>query len=245
MRRPNRSSGAVCTGDGTARPVAPQMMMASASRTMPNPIVPISIRSKSLFSSGRSTRSMTRPISAVTTIATTIGDRERQLGRQVEGGGDVGADHHHVAVREVDQAHRAVDEGEAQRDQGVDGAEAEPADDRLEEDLHGYSCAVRSARGRPVQVDRLGQRPRACRLDRADRGGEDADTGVVVGEVAEQALVLAWPGWRRRAPCRWRRCWSSARSAGSGCRRRPWPRAVRRPRRRPPCTRRRTSSTRR
>ena len=38
------SSGADLTGDGTARPVAPQMRMATASRTMPKPIVPISIR---------------------------------------------------------------------------------------------------------------------------------------------------------------------------------------------------------
>ena len=129
-------SGAAGTGEGTARPVAPQIRMTSASSTMPKPIVPISIRSKSLFSSGRSTRSMTRPIVAGHRDRDHHGDRERQPGGQVEGGREVRADRHDVAVREVDQPHGAVDEREAQGDQGVDGAEAEPADDRLEEDLH-------------------------------------------------------------------------------------------------------------
>ena len=138
-----RRRRAARSGPATARPgrSAPQMRMASASSTMPKPIVPISIRSKSLFSSGRSTRSMTRPISAGDHDRDHHGQRERQLGRQVEGRREVGADHHDVAVREVDQAHRAVDEGEPQRDQRVDGAEAEPADERLEEDLHALlSC---------------------------------------------------------------------------------------------------------
>jgi hypothetical protein len=67
---PNTSSGSVSTGVGTACPVAPQMIVASASSTMPKPIVPISMRSKSLFSNGRSTRSMTSPIIPVTTMAT-------------------------------------------------------------------------------------------------------------------------------------------------------------------------------
>jgi hypothetical protein len=39
---------------------------------MPNPIVPMSIRSKSLFSSGRSTRSMKMPMSPVTASAMAI-----------------------------------------------------------------------------------------------------------------------------------------------------------------------------
>ena len=39
---------------------------------MPKPIVPISIRSKSLFSSGRSTRSMITPMTPVTTMATSM-----------------------------------------------------------------------------------------------------------------------------------------------------------------------------
>ena len=43
--------------------------MAAASSTVPAPMVPISIRSKSLFSSGRSTRSMTSPTTPVTAIA--------------------------------------------------------------------------------------------------------------------------------------------------------------------------------
>jgi hypothetical protein len=72
IRRPNRSSGADGTGEGTARPVAPQTAMTSASSTMPKPMVPISIRSKSRFSSGRSTRSITSPIAPVRAMATTM-----------------------------------------------------------------------------------------------------------------------------------------------------------------------------
>jgi hypothetical protein len=48
------------------------MIVARASSTMPKPIVPISMRSKSLFSNGRSTRSMTSPMSPVTAMATGI-----------------------------------------------------------------------------------------------------------------------------------------------------------------------------
>ena len=69
---PKNRSGAALTGDATARPVAPQISTATAWRTMPNPIVPISISVKSLFSSGRSTRSMNRPITPVTAMASTI-----------------------------------------------------------------------------------------------------------------------------------------------------------------------------
>ena len=57
------------TGVRTARPVAPQIRVATASRTMPKPIVPMSIRSRSRCSSGRSTRSITRPMAAVRAIA--------------------------------------------------------------------------------------------------------------------------------------------------------------------------------
>lgn len=46
---------------------------------MPKPMVPISIRSKSLFSSGRSTRSMTRPMAPVTTIATIMATAKGSL----------------------------------------------------------------------------------------------------------------------------------------------------------------------
>ncbi len=69
MRTPPRISGAVRTGDGSPAPDDDQITMATASSTVPAPIVPISIRSKSLFSSGRSTRSMTSPTAPVTTIA--------------------------------------------------------------------------------------------------------------------------------------------------------------------------------
>ena len=63
------SSGAVRTGEGTPRPDEDQMRIATASSTVPAPMVPMSIRSKSLFSSGRSTRSITSPTAPVTTMA--------------------------------------------------------------------------------------------------------------------------------------------------------------------------------
>ncbi len=69
MLTPPMTSGAVWTGELTPRPDDDQMRMAAASSTVPAPIVPMSIRSKSLFSSGRSTRSMTSPTAPVTTIA--------------------------------------------------------------------------------------------------------------------------------------------------------------------------------
>ena len=69
MRTPPTSSGAVCTGEFTPRPAEDQIRMATASSTVPAPMVPMSIRSKSLFSSGRSTRSMTRPMAPVTAMA--------------------------------------------------------------------------------------------------------------------------------------------------------------------------------
>ena len=72
IRIPKTSSGAVSTGEGTAWPVAPQMIVASDSSTTPKPIVPISMRSKSLFSKGRSTRSITSPMRPVTAMATGI-----------------------------------------------------------------------------------------------------------------------------------------------------------------------------
>ena len=191
MRMPKTSSGAVSTGDGTACPVAPQMIVASASSTMPKPIVPISIRSKSLFSNGRSTRSMTSPMSPVTAMATGIADEERQVRRHVEGGRRVGADHDHLAVGEVDQAHGAVDDREPHRDQRVDGAEPSPPTSVWKK-----TCmSPRPGRSRggmacPVRDGSAAVRRRACRGDDADRGGVDADAGLVEGEVAEQPVVL-------------------------------------------------------
>src|SRR5207344_2808113 len=53
-----------------------------------------------------------------------------------EGRRQIGPDHDHGPVGEVDKSHRPVDEREAHRHEGVDRTEAEPSDERLDGDLH-------------------------------------------------------------------------------------------------------------
>jgi hypothetical protein len=62
---------------------------------------------------------------------------------QVERGDDVGTDHENVAVGEVHQPHGPVHDRESERDQRVDGTEAEPTDQGLNEHLHVDSSSVR------------------------------------------------------------------------------------------------------
>ena len=75
---------------------------------------------------------------------------------------DVGADHEHLAVREVDHEQHAVDHGVADRDQTVDGAEREAEDQLLgqdRQDVHGL-------RSRPDRRGGCGRRraaPPRCR----------------------------------------------------------------------------------
>jgi hypothetical protein len=47
-----------------------------------------------------------------------------------------GREHRHLALREVDDVRRPVDEHDRQREARVDGPEGEPADDLLRELLH-------------------------------------------------------------------------------------------------------------
>ena len=47
------------------------------------------------------------------------------------------ADHHHLAVREVDELDDPVDHRVAERDDRVDAAERQAVDDLLQEDVHG------------------------------------------------------------------------------------------------------------
>ena len=55
--------------------------------------------------------------------------------------GDHGADHDHLAVREVDQAHDAVNHRVAERDQHVDAAEHQAVDDLLDENIHRFGVS--------------------------------------------------------------------------------------------------------
>jgi len=62
------------------------------------------------------------------------------IGQQLDHGeGGEGADHHHFAVGEIDEAHDAVHHGVAQGDQGVDAAQHQAVDDLLQENVHGIS----------------------------------------------------------------------------------------------------------
>ena len=67
--------------------------------------------------------------------------RERHDHRE----GDHAADHHHLAVGEVDELHDAVDHRVAERDDGVHAAEREAVHDLLEEGVHGR-CFLRGDR---------------------------------------------------------------------------------------------------
>jgi hypothetical protein len=62
----------------------------------------------------------------------TMADHSGRSNRQ-HGEGAERADHQDVAVGEVDQAHDAVDHGEADRDQGVERAEHQPVEQLLED----------------------------------------------------------------------------------------------------------------
>ena len=62
----------------------------------------------------------------------------------------VAADHDQLAVGEVDQAHDPEDQGDAEREQGVEAAEAERVDDVLDDAaLHALDPEVRRRRSRP------------------------------------------------------------------------------------------------
>jgi len=50
--------------------------------------------------------------------------------------GEVGAEQGHLALGEVDRAGRPVDHDECQRQNGVDGAVADPVEQPVKEDLH-------------------------------------------------------------------------------------------------------------
>ena len=67
------------------------------------------------------------------------GERRQTGGdeRVDHGEGHHGADHHHFAVREVDELDDAVDHGVAERHHGVDASRGKAVDDLLEKRIHG------------------------------------------------------------------------------------------------------------
>ena len=87
------------------------------------------------------------------------GDRQRHAGGQAEDA-DVGGHHHHVAVREVDEAQDAEDERQADGHERVEAARAERVDDLLQEVLAHARPLMRGSPGRRSRRAGRGAGPR-------------------------------------------------------------------------------------
>ena len=75
--------------------------------------------------------------------------------RQIQPEHGVHADHHELAVGEVDDLHQPEDEAQARRDERVDEAHQEPADDGLDDDLGGQGILPGSGLGRHGAASRF------------------------------------------------------------------------------------------
>src|SRR6266568_2568309 len=80
--------------------------------------------------------------------------------------GEVHPHHEQLAVREVDDAHDAEDEGEADADEGVDATHQHPAHDGLKEDLQG--CLPPNDKRAPAGLPRAPSRTTDRRVDLED-----------------------------------------------------------------------------
>ena len=114
-----------------------QIQAASPFRITSSAIVAITTVSTLACSSGRMT-TRCRPTPKTKAISERceegLPEREAVMGDQRPG--DVGGEHRHLALREVDHLGRLVDEDERQRERAEDRAVGEPGDQRLEELLH-------------------------------------------------------------------------------------------------------------
>ena len=109
--------------------------------------------------------------------------------------GGVGADHHQLAMRHVDDAHQAVGDGQPQRHQQQDRAQADAAEHRAQFVAPGqgrFDLAQRRLQGDlDVGIVLLGERP--------------SNTVLVLGLAllaSRRPLPGAWPC--RCCPARWR-----------------------------------------
>ena len=92
--------------------------------------------------SGRTTsRSITTPSAATATVASAPATDERQPEHGQQHGRHHAAEHHEGALREVHDPARVVDDAEADADQAVDAADAEPVDQDLAEIGQRQACS--------------------------------------------------------------------------------------------------------
>ena len=77
------------------------------------------------------------------------GDDQGQVIERDQRGGHVAAEHHQLALGEVDHAGGLVDQDEAEGDQRVGGPVHEAVDEEVEEERHRASSRPLPARGRP------------------------------------------------------------------------------------------------
>jgi hypothetical protein len=104
------------------------------------------------------------------------GEQERKRVGEAQVGVEVKrhhrAQHQHLALREIDDLGRSVDDDESQSDESVQAAERQSADDDLSEQFHGP--AFGSVRARP-----LGHHCRKKRADRHRQNGPIPATNVI------------------------------------------------------------------
>ena len=136
-RRPPICQVSFGNGLGNARISADQIRPASPLKISTSPIVMITTVRTDAFATGAITTRWTPTPSAK---AKTSVDGERGPVRPAvvlhQRPGDVGREHRHLALREVDHAGGAVDQHERERERAVDRPVPEPADDLLEEVGH-------------------------------------------------------------------------------------------------------------
>ena len=98
---------------------------------------------RSALRTGRkATRSAISAIAIPASRAPPTAARKGQIGEDEEG---VGGEHDELAVGEVHHAHHRVDEGDPERDQGVEAAEGEGVDQVLTQRGHGERLIFPSA----------------------------------------------------------------------------------------------------
>ena len=116
--------------------------------------------------------------------------------------GDHRADHHHFAVREVDELDDPVHHRVAQRDDGVDAAQRQPVDHLLQEDVQTVPPPSRLPRTRAIVEGRAPVRAIPPRRRRGKKRRRPARTPSSVLPSAWLPPGLLLRRLRRRCHCR-------------------------------------------
>ena len=130
----------------------------------------------------RSTATEARTADSTIAGASTHHPRPR-VGQEV---GDVGADRDQLGVGEVDEVHHAEDQRDAEGEQGVRAAPADPVDERLDEVRHGRDRPLAPTRR---SVAHPGGPPTKC-AEEVLVGGE-LGAGALEGDAAGAQQVAA------------------------------------------------------